>query len=77
MKTNMLTILTLTIFAISILVPCAELHAAEAPPKEKAQAAVHFPVFSWDTVSTAMPPRKIPLSRTKITPAWHGTASLQ
>jgi len=54
MKTNMHTIRTLTIFAISILVPWAALHAAEAQPKETAQVLAHLPAFSWDTVSRGL-----------------------
>lgn len=50
----------ITLLAALLLVPLAVLHAAETPPKETAQAAVRMPAFSWDTVSTAMPPRKVP-----------------
>ena len=51
---------TLTLLAALLLVPLAALHAADTPPKETAKAVARMPAFSWDTVSTAMPPRKIP-----------------
>ena len=51
---------TLTLLTALLLVPLAALDAAETAPKETAQAVARMPAFSWDTVSTAMPPRKIP-----------------
>jgi len=51
---------TLTLFAALLLVPLAAIKAAEARPKETAQVLAHLPTFSWDTISTAMPPRKKP-----------------
>jgi hypothetical protein len=50
----------ITLLAALLLAPLAVLHAAETPPKETARAVVRMPAFSWDTVSTAMPPRKVP-----------------
>ena len=55
MKAHIFTLLIALLFA-----PRPALQAAETPPKETAHAAVRMPAFSWDTVSTAMPPRKIP-----------------
>ena len=51
---------TLTLLTALLLVPLAALHAADTPPKETPKAVARMPAFSWDTVSTAMPPRKIP-----------------
>jgi len=51
---------TLTLLAALLLVPLASLRAAETPAKETVRVDVRMPAFSWDTVSTAMPPRKNP-----------------
>jgi len=51
---------TLTFLTVLLLAPLASLHPAEAQQKETARASVRMPTFSWDTVSTAMPPRKRP-----------------
>jgi hypothetical protein len=51
---------TTALIAALVFAPLAVLHAAETPPKETARAVVRMPAFSWDTVSTAMPPRKVP-----------------
>jgi len=50
----------LFILTVLLLAPLAAIKAAEARPKETAQVLAHLPTFSWDTVSTAMPPRKKP-----------------
>ena len=50
----------LTLLAALLLAPLAAIKAAESPPKPTAQVLAHLPAFSWDTVPTAMPPRKRP-----------------